>query len=101
MEEEKNQIIPVVNKEKSNHIKLKVQDGDGREIEFRVKRSITLSKLLNAYCKNNNKDSSQLRLSYRGKFLSLNATPESIGLEDGELLEIMSSQVGGCNNFEI
>jgi uncharacterized ubiquitin-like protein YukD len=81
--------------EKKMKIKVKVQDHEGHEIEYEVKRSVTFARILEVYCKNRNKDAKQLRLSHRGKPVSPSDSLDAIGLEDGDILEVMAPQVGG------
>lgn len=82
--------------EKNNDkINLKIQDQDGSELEFKVKKNITFRKILKTYAENVHKNPNELRLIFNGKVLNLDETPDFRNMEDGDELEVAASQVGG------
>lgn len=79
----------------NKHIHLKVYDNEGTEIEYKVKKSISFAKILQEYCKGKSVSPNTLRLTYKGKEVSQYDSPEVMGMEDGDSLEIMAAQTGG------
>ncbi|EPR78104.1 Ubiquitin-like protein [Spraguea lophii 42_110] len=81
--------------QEKKHINIKILDNEGTTIECKVKRHTTFSKILDEYAKATNKSPKELKVALRGKFLSLEQTPNCVAMEDGDSLEIMSTQIGG------
>lgn len=77
------------------HIHLKLFDSEGTEIEYRVKKTVSFAKLLDEYCKGRTVSKNGLRMVYKGQEVSPYESPESMGMQDNDSLEIMSAQVGG------
>eukprot|EP01025_Chloroclados_australasicus_P027913 TRINITY_DN2762_c0_g1_i2.p4 TRINITY_DN2762_c0_g1~~TRINITY_DN2762_c0_g1_i2.p4 ORF type:complete len:105 (-),score=8.04 TRINITY_DN2762_c0_g1_i2:536-850(-) len=78
----------------SLQIKIKSQDGD--TIEFKVKRSTKLEKVFNFYCQRKGYVSNQVRFLFDGANITPDKTVGEIDLEDGDTLDCMIAQVGGC-----
>ncbi|QPG77324.1 SUMO protein smt3 [Brettanomyces nanus] len=81
--------------EQDTHINLKVTDGSS-EVFFKIKRTTPLKRLMDAFCKRQGKSIESLRFLYEGQRLTADSTPESLDMEDGDLIEAHREQVGGC-----
>jgi len=51
---------------------------------------------MNAFCEKVGIDRHVVRLMFDGTRVQLDQTPESIGLQDGDVLDVMEQQVGGA-----
>lgn len=76
-------------------IPLRMVDQDGTTLVFKVKVNTTFKKILDAFAHNVGKSSSEFRLLLNGKNIDLAKAPDDFGLEGGEELEVVTSQVGG------
>ncbi|VEU23569.1 DEKNAAC104734 [Brettanomyces naardenensis] len=82
--------------QQDTHINLKVTDGSS-EVFFKIKRTTPLKRLMDAFCKRQGKSADSLRFLYEGQRLTPDATPDSLDMEDGDLIEAHREQVGGAN----
>ncbi|KAI5188737.1 small ubiquitin-related modifier [Nematocida minor] len=76
-------------------LQLKVTDQTQKTSTFVMKKKTKLSKLFKEYSERAELNAHKLRFVHKGVTLSGEDTPESVGLESGDLLEVFSSQVGG------
>lgn len=85
---------PALNSTKPT-VQIKVTDQSQRIFTFSMKKKTKLSRLFKEYSERAELNAHKLRFVHKGITLSGDDTPESAGLEGGELLEVFSSQVGG------
>mmetsp|Transcript_15301 Transcript_15301/g.42795 ORF Transcript_15301/g.42795 Transcript_15301/m.42795 type:complete len:89 (+) Transcript_15301:134-400(+) len=78
---------------KQLNISVKSQDGD--QVQFKVKTSTKFEKIFVAYCSKKSMDRGSIRFLFDGERLPPEATPESVGMEDGDSIDAMTEQVGG------
>ncbi|KAF7039390.1 hypothetical protein CFC21_049394 [Triticum aestivum] len=78
------------------HINLKVKGQDGNEVFFRIKRSTQLKKLMNAYCDRQSVDMKAIAFLFDGRRLRAEQTPDELEMEDGDEIDAMLHQTGGC-----
>eukprot|EP00397_Hematodinium_sp_SG-2012_P066366 GEMP01099199.1.p1 GENE.GEMP01099199.1~~GEMP01099199.1.p1 ORF type:complete len:109 (+),score=18.28 GEMP01099199.1:62-388(+) len=77
------------------HIQLKVKDQHGAEVQFKIKRTTALRKLMEAYCQRLGMNSTQVRFMVDGERISADDTAEKLGLEDDDLIDVAVEQTGG------
>ncbi|ODV63292.1 SUMO family protein SMT3 [Ascoidea rubescens DSM 1968] len=77
------------------HINLKVSDGSS-EIYFKIKRSTPMKRLMEAFCKRQGKTLESLRFLSDGERVVAEDTPDSLELEDGDVIEAHREQIGGA-----
>ena len=53
------------------------------------------SQIMDDFCARMSADPRSIRFLYDGNVLDLNATPEKLGMEDGDTIDAMLSQIGG------
>ncbi|CAF2072146.1 hypothetical protein F2Q70_00035172 [Brassica cretica] len=80
------------------HINLKVKGQDGNEVFFRIKRSTQLKKLMNAYCDRQSVDMNAIAFLFDGRRLRAEQTPDELDMEDGDEIDAMLHQTGGCGD---
>merc|ERR1711929_56198 len=81
--------------EKAGHIQLKVKDQQGSEVQFKIKKSTPLRKLMDAYCSRLGLQASQVRFMVDGERIAPDDTAEKLGLEDEDLIDVAMEQTGG------
>ncbi|KAK2629766.1 hypothetical protein QTJ16_000586 [Diplocarpon rosae] len=73
-----------------------VKDTHGETVQFRCKNTTILDKLTKAYCDQRNRQPGMLKFyTQDGKRLTPGATPESLDLEDGGVIDAFEEQLGG------
>merc|ERR1711941_165877 len=78
------------------HIQLKVKDQQGSEVQFKIKKSTPLRKLMDAYCSRLGLQASQVRFMVDGERIAPDDSAEKLGLEDEDLIDVAMEQTGGC-----
>ncbi|KAH9221783.1 ubiquitin-related domain-containing protein [Leptodontidium sp. 2 PMI_412] len=77
---------------------MKVRDANGHEVSFKVKRTTVLKKLVDAFCKERGRKPDSLRFfTADGKRVTYTDAPNSLNLEDGDLIDAHEEQQGGGN----
>ncbi|KAG2447319.1 hypothetical protein HYH02_007649 [Chlamydomonas schloesseri] len=79
-------------------INLVVKDQEGSEVHFKVKTKTRLEKVIDAYCKKKALDASTVRFLYDGNRVNPTSTPASLGMEDGDTIDCLITQLGGSTD---
>ncbi|KAG7669309.1 hypothetical protein Ndes2526B_g05613 [Nannochloris sp. 'desiccata'] len=77
-------------------ISLKVKDQAGGEVVFKIKATTKFGRVLDAYCQKKAWDVAQVRFVFDGERVKPEQTPQEIGLEDGDCIDAILEQLGGC-----
>ncbi|XP_072950523.1 uncharacterized protein [Typha angustifolia] len=64
---------------------------DGNDLYFRINRSAQLRNLMNVYCKRQSLDFNSISFLLDGRKLHWDQTPDEVGMEDGNEIEVMSN----------
>jgi len=80
----------------SGPINIKVLTSAGEEVFFKIKKNTKLSKLQAAYASKVGKDVGSIRFLYDGNRINDEDTPASLEMDDGDTIDVMVEQVGGC-----
>ncbi|RUS16778.1 ubiquitin-related domain-containing protein [Endogone sp. FLAS-F59071] len=83
-------------KDGADHINLKVVGSDHNEVFFKIKRTTQLKKLMEAYCDRQGKTTNSVRFLYDGIRIQPTNTPNELEMEDGDSIDVMVEQIGGC-----
>ncbi|CAF9905676.1 MAG: hypothetical protein GOMPHAMPRED_003316 [Gomphillus americanus] len=78
----------------TEHLNIKVTDNNN-EVFFKIKRTTTLKKLMDAFCDRQGKMPNSVRFLFDGDRVQPNDTPESLEMQDGDTLEVHQEQIGG------
>ncbi|SCM23327.1 small ubiquitin-related modifier, putative [Plasmodium chabaudi chabaudi] len=78
------------------HIQVKVRSPDGAEVFFKIKRKTKLEKLMEVYCNRLGQSIEAVRFLYDGDRIHGENTPDQLGIEDGDVIDAMVQQTGGC-----
>jgi len=81
--------------ESNPHISLKVVGQDGNEIFFKIKKKTALSKLFGAWCGRQAVSQSSVRFLYDGRRITPDQTPELLGMEEDDIIDVALQQTGG------
>merc|ERR1711977_93499 len=85
----------------AGHIQLKVKDQQGSEVQFKIKKSTPLRKLMDAYCSRLGLQASQVRFMVDGERIGPDDSAEKLGLEDEDLIDVAMEQTGGISGLDI
>lgn len=78
------------------HLEVKVVDTqDGRPTVFKIKYTTPMSKVIKAYCVRENKAVDALRFTLHGLRIQPKDTPASLGMDDGDEIQVFVEQQGG------
>jgi hypothetical protein len=107
------QQVPEVNSEKQpapeakpeekqapKHINIKVKDMNEGETFFKIKPTTKLSKVIDAFCQRQALDRTGVRFLFEGSRIQDDDTPESLEMDDGDMIEAMIEQTGGGGGEE-
>ena len=72
-----------------------VQDQNGNVIQFKIKQSTQLKKLMNSYCSRKGIAMDTLRFTMDGTRLQGHLTPKDYDMVEGDVLEVFMEQQGG------
>ncbi|KAI5958014.1 SMT3 [Candida theae] len=81
--------------EDKNRINLKVVDGNGGEIFFKVKRTTPMKKIMSAYCVKQGRAEDSVRFFFDGNRVNATQTPDDLDMEDNDVVEVHHAQLGG------
>uniref|UniRef100_A0A061SCP4 Small ubiquitin-related modifier n=1 Tax=Tetraselmis sp. GSL018 TaxID=582737 RepID=A0A061SCP4_9CHLO len=83
-------------KPESTQLNLTVKSQDGDQVQFKVKSTTKFEKIFAAYCNKKSVDRHAIRFLFDGARLDSESSPQEIGMEDGDIIDAMQEQVGGC-----
>mmetsp|Transcript_1100 Transcript_1100/g.1531 ORF Transcript_1100/g.1531 Transcript_1100/m.1531 type:complete len:93 (-) Transcript_1100:208-486(-) len=81
--------------ENPEHLNLKVKSQDGNEVFFKVKKTTTFKRVMEAYCGKVGADMGAVRFLFDGNRISPEQTPADLGMEDEDEIDAMVQQTGG------
>jgi uncharacterized protein YpmS len=70
---------PQQNREEEQHLNIKVTDANN-EVFFKIKKTTQLSKLMNAFCERQGKNSASCRFMFDGQRVTPQDTPETVSI---------------------
>jgi Ubiquitin-2 like Rad60 SUMO-like len=76
-------------------LNVKVVDQDGNDLFFKIKKHTTLKKVMDAYCQRQGKTRGLVRFLFEGQRIQDNDTPETLEMEDGDMIQVFLEQQGG------
>ena len=76
-------------------INLRVKDAGGNEVQFRIKRSTQLKKLMDAYCNRMGAEANTYRFIFDGNRVGESDTPDKLDMEEGDVIDALVYQQGG------
>mmetsp|Transcript_4029 Transcript_4029/g.18393 ORF Transcript_4029/g.18393 Transcript_4029/m.18393 type:complete len:93 (+) Transcript_4029:94-372(+) len=82
--------------DKGDHINLKVKDQDNSEVHFKVRQTTKFEKIFTAFCSRKSLQPGAVRFLFDGQRINPTQTPQELDMEDGDSIDAMMEQVGGC-----
>ena len=79
----------------AQHIRLKVKDQQGSEVQFKTKKPTPLRKLMNAYGNRLGLQASHVRFMVDGECVAPDDTAEELGLGHEDLVDVAMEQTDG------
>ncbi len=83
--------------ETTDRLTIRVRDNGQNELHFAVKKSTRLVKLIDAWCERHGISRVGKRFLVEGSVIHDEDTPESLEMEDGDIVEVFEEQVGGAD----
>lgn len=83
----------------SEQVNIKVRDSEGNEVQFRIKKKTQLKKLMDAYCGRMGTSVGTYRFLFDGNRVNDQDTPESLEMEDMDVIDAVLFQQGGIQSF--
>ncbi|KAH9521455.1 Small ubiquitin- modifier 1 [Dermatophagoides farinae] len=81
------------------YIKIKVVGQDTTELHFRVKKTTSFSKLKKSYSDRVGVPLSSLRFLFDGRRIDDSDTPQSLEMEEEDVIEVFQEQTGGGGGY--
>lgn len=85
--------------EEQTHITLQAVSQSGDSLQFKVRMTTPLQKVIDAYCSRMNVEADSVRFLYDGDRIKGENTPEMMHMEDGDILDVVLQQTGGGGGF--
>lgn len=76
-------------------LQVKVKDAEGSELTFRVRATTPMGKVFDAYCSKKGHARATMRFLFDGNRITDAATPGSLEMEDGDVIDAVVEQIGG------
>ncbi|KAK3638300.1 hypothetical protein LTR56_013129 [Elasticomyces elasticus] len=76
-------------------LSLLFEDMSGTSLTFKLKKHTRLGKAMDAFSERVTRDRATLRFLFDGERVLDDSTPESMGLEDNDKIEVHAEQIGG------
>ena len=84
------------------NISLTVADqSGGAPVQFRIKKTTPLRKLMDAYCKKLGLSKQAVRFTFDGNRLREQDTPKASGIDDGDEIDVFQEQQGGGETIDL
>lgn len=80
---------------KAEACEIVVKDSNNTELRFKIRKNTQFSKVYNAYASQKQIDQASIVFLFDGSTVGREATPESLGIEDGDVLDAQMHQTGG------
>ncbi|KAL7423615.1 SUMO protein smt3 [Cryptotrichosporon argae] len=80
----------------ANALNIRIRSTDGSEVFFKIKKTTKLNKLKAAYADRVGQDPAAIRLLFDGDRIQDGQTAADLDLEDGDCIDVLLEQVGGC-----
>ena len=82
-------------------IQLKVRDQEANETVYKVKMSIRMGKLKRSYAEQVGVDVSSLKFLLNGQRINDEDTPQTLKMEEDDLIEVFKEQTGGDDKGKV
>ena len=80
----------------SEIIQIRVVDQEDQEVLFKIKKSTSLKKMMDAYCSRKGiTDRNAIRFSFKGNRIREENTPKELEMEDDDTIDVLLQQLGG------
>ena len=79
-----------------HHLKQLTRSEGGESLNFRIKKTTKMSKVLETYAQRQGVAATSIRFLLDGHRVPADKTADEVGLHDGEQLDLVVEQHGGC-----
>ncbi|TVY85015.1 Small ubiquitin-related modifier [Lachnellula suecica] len=77
------------------HIQVMVKDQHGNETFFKIKPITPMKKVMDAYCQSKQIDRGLVRFLFEGSRIVDADTPDSLEMDDDNMIDVVLEQIGG------
>lgn len=78
-------------------INIRLVEADGSELAFKVRSTTRFVKVIDAFCSARHIHPNAVRFLFDGQRLSDNDTPQQLGMQDGDIIDVALQQIGGTD----
>ncbi len=86
-------------KEEQTHITLHAMSQSGDSLQFKVRMTTPLQKVMDAYCSRMHVSEESVRFLYDGDRVKGISTPETMNMENNDIIDVVLQQTGGGGGF--
>lgn len=79
-------------------IKIKVSSQSFKDLVFGIRTTTKMAKVMQAFCQRSNLQIHTVRFLFDGARVNEGSTPATLGMEDGDVIDVMVSMEGGGDN---
>jgi hypothetical protein len=79
-----------------SHINVRIASQGGSSTHFKIKRTTALGKMMDAYCARSAVAPTSVRFLFNGERIEPSSTAESMGVQDGDVIDAVLQQTGGA-----
>ena len=91
-----------ITKNPANLVHINVTSQDFEDIIFKVKKNTKFKKIMDKYCdKFNIQNKDSIKFIFDGENIKNDDTPENLQIEDGDVVEAVTQQVGGILKMNV
>ena len=90
-----------VPKPEGDYIQLEVCGINNTRLKFKVKRTMQMKKVKKMYAEKTGSDLAQLRFMFEQTRIQDDTTPKMLEMEDGDTIEVFSTQTGGFFSTQV
>jgi small ubiquitin-related modifier len=83
-------------KDENTHINITVKTQNNESVQFKIKRTTPFKKVFKAFAEKQGKPEASLKFSFDGNRIEPDVTPNDLEMEDGDSIDAMVEQTGGC-----
>ncbi len=83
---------------KGQTIEIKLKDQSENETFYKIKTTTKLNKVFDSYCERQSIARDSVRFLYDGSRIQDTDTPETLEMENGDMIEAFLQQIGGAND---
>ncbi|EGD76005.1 SMT3 protein [Salpingoeca rosetta] len=82
--------------DETQYVNLKVNSQDGTTVQFKIKTTTQLKKLMDTFCQRQGLNKASVRFLFDGQAIKEKDTPALLEMENNDVIDVFAQQTGGC-----